>query len=649
VSQIDAKITTFAQAERVLAARLPGYESRPQQQALATFVEKSLATGTHGLAEAGCGTGKSLGALIPAILSGKRTVVATATIALQEQYANKDLPFLQEKLGVPFTWALLKGRSNYFCEAKAASPSTKVNMAQLAAMRAELDANPEHTGDREHFNTAITKQEFSELASSGLECPGKGECPFSANCFAEKAKAKASVAKVVITNTAMLMTDLKVREVTEDRASMLGEYEALIIDEAHELEEVATSQLEETFRPASVAKLVKEVENFVAMQSGSAKSASRVLSAMDDVTGSLPTPKDGQKVRLGLSFFLEHQDAYVDMVEALREMLADVMAVTIIRDDKKANARRGILTSRITNQIRRYQTLLTAEESELVRWVEVEQQTRGTVKVMHSAPIDVAPFLTEWLWSRTTSVLMSATMSVGGDFSFIQDRLGLGGAPAMNVGSPFDFNKQSLLFVPDPKVPSPKNMGAWMTYSNATIMELIDAAKGGALLLFTSRSAMNSAYQDLSQRLGEKGFTALCQGLNGTNKELAQTFKSDTHSVLFALKSFFTGVDIPGDACRLVVINKLPFPVPSEPVFQARADEVKKSGRSDFKELSIPMMTLPLVQGFGRLIRTKTDRGVVAILDSRMTSTGYGRQILNSLPDCAATTNLDDVRDFFSA
>jgi len=643
-------IKTFAQAEQVLAKALPGYESRPQQQALAAFVEQILANGGAGLAEAGCGTGKSLGSMIPAILSGKRTVVATATIALMEQYANKDVPFLAEHLGVPFTWALLKGRSNYFCMAKASSPDPNLDPALLAALTEELDANPEHTGDREHFATSVDKQQFSLVSSSSAECPGRRECPFGDVCFAEKAKRKAAESQVVITNTAMLMTDLKVRENTDGYGSMLGDFDALVLDEAHELEEIATNQLEETFRPGAVTKLVREVVNFAGAQGTFIKSEGRVQDAQDQVIKSLPASKVGEKTRLGLTFFVERADTYIEMIEALRALGDDLMQVTIERDAKKAQARRAILTSRIFNQVKRFEHLITAEESDLVRWVEVEENLRGggTSKVLHFAPINVGPFLNEWLWSRVPSVLVSATLSVGGDFTFIKERLGLAEAQAMNVGTPFDYETQALLFVPDAKMPNPKNVGAWMTYSNNATMDLISSAKGGALLLFTSRTAMRQAYDNLSGRLEEMGYACLIQGGSMTNKELAREFATDTHSVLFALKSFFTGVDIPGDACRLVIINKLPFAVPNDPILQARGDQIKRRGGSDFSDLAIPSMTLTLVQGYGRLIRTKSDKGVVAILDSRLTGTSYGRKIVSSLPDSPATTSLAEVRDFYA-
>jgi ATP-dependent DNA helicase DinG len=643
---------TFAEAEQVLAQALPGYESRPQQKALATFVEKTLADGGHGLAEAGCGTGKSLGSMIPAILSGKRTVVATATIALMEQYANKDVPFLQEHLGVEFKWALLKGRSNYFCVAKANSGETRIDPDLLAAMEKELSEVEDHSGDREHFTTVtVTKEDFAQVAMSGAECPGKSECPFGDVCFAEKAKAKAREAQVVVTNTAMLMTDLKVREATDGFAAMLGEFDNLIIDEAHELEEIATAQLEEVFRPNSLLRLVKECNTYAGIQGASLDPV--VTAGVEDglaaVLAALPDPgKD--KIRLGLRYFAENFEPYAQVVEALRALHAAVLDVTIVRDERRADTRRAMLSKRIMNMVARFEGLVLSPETDVVRWVENEERpgARSVAPVLHFAPINVAPFLTEWLWNRVSAVLVSATMSVGGDFSFIRTRLGLTEAQAINVGTPFDYDHQAMLFVPPSEAPNPKTPGPWMSYSNAMTMELIRAAQGGALLLFTSRTAMNQAYNDLGPQIEAMGLTVLAQGKSGSNKDIARVFAEDTHSVLFALKSFFTGVDIQGEACRLVIINKLPFPVPSEPVFQARGDVLRMQGKSDFSDLSMPLMTLTLTQGFGRLIRTLKDRGVVAILDSRLSSTGYGKQIVRNLPPCPRTTDLNTVRAFYA-
>jgi Rad3-related DNA helicase len=556
-TQTQTPIRSFADAERVLADRLPGYTERPQQQALAAFVEEIIATGGHGLAEAGCGTGKSLATMIPAILGGKKTVIATATIALMEQYANKDVPFLEENLGVPFTWALVKGRSNYFCRAKAATADHS-RVPNLPAMLAELEADENHSGDREHFEAPVTKEEFSYVASSADECPGKRKCPFGEVCFAEAAKQKGKEAQVVVTNTAMLMTDLKVREMTDGFASMLGDYDLVLIDEGHETEDITSGSTKEETRRT---RLVKRANNYA---------------------------------------------------------------------DKLAEA-------------------ATADDEILVRWTENWTGRNGQSQVLlKTAPVHIGSYLASWLWDMVPSVLISATLSVGGDFSYIAERLGLPETTqTLNVGTPFDYTTQALLFTPERTAPSPKDRNAWLGYSRVAMQELISAAGGGALLLFTSRAAMQAAYDGLSPWLEGRGFTALVQG-QGSNKELAQQFKDDTHSVLFALKSFFTGVDFQGDTCRLVIIDKLPFPVPTEPVFAARSEQVERHGGSSFRDLTIPAMTLTLVQGYGRLIRTSQDKGIVAILDSRLTSTSWGAKIVKGLPGSPRTTSFVDAEKFFA-
>jgi len=640
--------TTFAEAESVLAESLPGYESRPQQQTLALSIENLLANGGQGLFEAGCGTGKSLGAMIPAILSGKRTVVATVTIALMEQYANKDVPFLQEHLGVPFTWALLKGRSNYFCYAKAANVDRDRLPFDLKALEDELEADPEHSGDREHFATPVPKDQFSYVASSSQECPGKRECPFGDICKAELAKSRAADAQVVVTNTAMLMTDLKVRKVTDGFASMLGEYDALIVDEAHELEEAATSALEDTLRPSGIERLVKEARTFAATQSTQIdKAADEVLDALQAAWASLPKVEDDQTM-LSLAWMTENGEDFLTLFDSLRELSAALQGVVIRRDSRKAEAKRSMLARRASNYIATIGNALTADEDVLVRWIETEEKKRDSIKVIKTAPVRVGPFLREMIWDVMPAALISATLSVSGKFDYIADRLGLDNPTTINVGTPFDYGTQALLFVPDADMPSPKNRAGWMTYSANATLELVRKSGGGALLLFTSRSALSNAYEMLAPRLRDMGLTPIRQGgEDGSNKEIARLFQEDEHSVLFALKSFFTGVDFAGDTCRLVVIDKLPFPVPTEPVFAARANQIKRQGGNDFGQLTIPAMTLTLVQGYGRLIRTKNDKGVVAILDSRLSGTSWGKKIVRSLPDSPVTTTLDRVESFF--
>lgn len=632
---------TFAQAEERLAQTLPGYTPRAEQQAAAAFIEDMIAEKGHGLVEAGCGTGKSLAAMIPAILNGKKTVVATATIALMEQYANKDVPFLQENLGVPFTWALVKGRSNYLCRAKV-NDVDRSKVPSLAAMLEEIEENPDHSGDREHFQTPVTQDEFSWLTTTSAECPGKRECPFGEVCFAEKAKAKGRAAQVVVTNTAMLLTDLKVREVTGGNANMLGEYDQVIIDEAHEVEDYATNALREEIKEAGVRRLVAEAENWARTQGATLNSGGAVAQALTEVWDLLP---EGQ---MTLRYFVEQADTFINLLDALEAFGEEVGNVEA--KDTKAEAKRAILVQRAANYRIRIHDAMTADDHLMVRWTEKKADRRGNeVKSFNTAPISVGEYLAEWLWDEVPAVLVSATLSVGGDFGYIAERLGLpGSTQTLSVGTPFDYEKQAALFVPPRNAPSPKERFTWAKYAVETTKSLIAAAGGGALLLFTSRTSMKDTYDALAPWLREQGFTPLMQDLDGTKKEIAERFQADTNSVLFGLKSFMTGVDFQGETCRLVVIDKLPFPVPTEAIFSARAADIDRNGGSSFRRLTIPMMTLTLEQAYGRLIRTKSDRGVVAILDSRLSSTGYGRQIVKALPDSPVYNDLSEVRDFFA-
>jgi ATP-dependent DNA helicase DinG len=636
-------IRSWADAERRLAETLPGYESRPQQVALATAVEATLAKdkGNAVMAEAGCGTGKSIGGLVPAILSGERVIVATATKALMEQYAQKDVPFLQESLGVPFTWALLKGRSNYLCWAKANNADRNLH-PWIDALMAEVAENDDHSGDREHFNTSVSQDQFRNVASTTDECPGKKDCPFGDICFAEKAKAKAAESRVVITNTAMLMTDLKIKDITDGQVAMLGEFEALLLDEAHELEEIATESLKDTLREGSYRRLGTEVLNFGKAQG---MDLTRQVEEMEMASGvvwaALPKPS----TTLGVNYFLTNEEPFTGLVDALRALGERVSRIDVTYGDKKTAARRQSLMSRCFNAANRLTDIMLGDDDSLIRWVDEE---RGK-KIVVSAPMSVAPFLREWLWSQVTAVLMSATMSVGGKFDYMQERLGLEGCDTLTVGTPFDYNTQALLYVPDEKIPSPKERSAWMSVAPTLAMELIDAAGGGALVLCTSNESMNSLYNAVAPRLRAKGINVYKQH-DEPNPVLARKFKEDTHSVLFGLKSFMTGFDAQGDTCRLVIVDKLPFAVPTDVVFQARAAYMdRKAGRSvSFRKLSIPSMTLTLNQAFGRLIRTQSDRGVVAILDSRLTATPWGRSIVSDLPDSPATTSLANAQGFYA-
>lgn len=647
----------FSVVEATFAEHLPGYSPRPPQQQMATAIEKALREGRSLFVQAGCGTGKSLGGVTPALIQalhkGQRVIVATATKALQEQYANKDLPFLAEKSGIPFTWALVKGRSNYVCQVKLNSDDLEQDpVAQ--AVKGELTADPEHSGDREHFDARIDDWTWRKMSSSSAECPGKSRCPFGEVCYAEKAKRRGLDSDLVVTNQAMMMTDLAIQQKTKGEntppVTMLGERGVVLFDEGHELPEYAANALGNEFTPRGVSMLIRDCMTFAGIHgqdlSDRVESGALLMNQLDSLLAKLVGNA------LTQNWFVENYEPFTDLSDLLKSIYLDLTALKIVQDVDRQQGKLMMLQTRIANVVDILEELLTSTDHECVRWVEgykVKDEDCWRLKV---APVDVAPFLKEMLWDETPSIVMSATLSAGktragaADFSYIQRTLGLY-AGTVDVGTPFNFREQGGMFLPGSGEPSPKEYVRWSVYAVRTTLSLIEAAKGGALLLYTSRKAMQAAHEDLVDRLEDEGLTVLMQGDGRTNKQLAKIFKEDEHSVLFALKSFFVGVDIPGNACRLVVIDKMPFPVPSDPIFKARSLAEEQAGRRPFATLSIPMMTLSLEQAVGRLIRTSTDRGVVAILDSRLSSTGYGREIASALPDFPRSTELADVRSFF--
>lgn len=634
---------TWTTAEEQLSKTLPGYESRENQTALAQTIEKGLADGAHLMAQAGTGTGKSLANLIPAIEfaveNDTTVIVSTATKALQAQYADKDIPFLQANLGIDFRWALLKGRSNYACKAKLAElgPDTVFNQRQLVEELDREDAD----GDIEALVTELDMRDRPKLVSSSDECPGKRDCPFGDVCFAERAKTKARDAQLVIVNHSMLVTDLMVRERTEGKASILPpEFGGVVIDEAHELEEYATSAMGTEFSQNSLTSIATQVTNFV----GNPKAAQglngasvKLFTVLSNFLG-----KDSTKA-LDEGTILKHQEVLFAVQDELNAAASAVAEVAVHQDDQKLQRRKRLL-KRLDSLTERFTRIMVATSSELVRWVEHDNK-RGTI--LKFAPLHVGPFLRDNLWEGRAGVLLSATLAMGSDFSYIANRLGIDDYRSFDAGTPFNYPKQASLFVPEGFDPSPARAMEWRAKVGATLTQLAKASGGRALFLFTSTSAMKQAHQAVAPFLEEEGITVLMQG-EQTNRALTETFKADETSVLFALKSFMTGFDVQGDALRLVVLDKLPFPVPTDVINKARTDawDAKHDGWKDgsFMRMTVPGMSLTLSQAFGRLIRTRNDEGLVAILDSRLHSKpSYGKKIMAALPPARRTKDLREA------
>lgn len=651
-------------AEAKFEEKLDGFEPRENQRALAITVEGSLAEGHHLLAQAGCGTGKSFAGVLPAIdhsaLTGQPVIYATASKALQDQLATKDLPFLQT-IFPNFTFAVLKGRSNYVCHQKVDEWD---DYAKGEVERRMVD--PEFSGEVSDLSNGASLA--PQITTTSEECPGKKECPFGEVCFAERAKAKAKDANLVVINHAVLAADLSIKQAQENIGipadkvrGILPQFSGVVVDEGHELEDYVTGALGDTVTAGSFGRLANEIAKFLG-----SKDAARELGAATDAVFSVVRRelaawrKDSRHKYDKEAPFTDTTlnllaDPVFDLMNALIAYDAKIVNTSIYNDDKKTQ-QRARLDKRIMNIVDKLRALMTADPSELVRWVTMPEGKRG--ESIKWAPLTVADFLYDNLWSKVPSIVMSATLN----FEMHSERLGLDqiGVKTFDAGTPFNFKEQARMFVPQIPAPDKAGMQQWRAAYVAMAGELIRAANGRALFLFTSKTEMDDAHMRLAPMIQSMGHLVLKQG-DQPNKDLARIFKDDEHSVLFAMKSFFTGVDIQGDSLRLLIINKLTFIPPTDIVFKARCDAIDKGGNpfakgGSFWKLSVPIMALTLEQGLGRLIRTVHDRGLLACMDSRLygqNAKSYGgvvmRQIEDAFPGIQVITKLDDATEYLES
>lgn len=653
---------TFAEAEEVLAAALEGYESRAPQQALAQAVEAVFANPDnfllredddgdlppvrHLFAQAGTGTGKSLGYAIPALLSGKRVIISVTTKALQDQLSGKDLPFLEKHLPVTFSWCVLKGRTNYLCLNKAEG-ADESDVPMLGAILRKA-AEPGFGGEREGLGIEMTSAQWGKVCAEAEECKAN-DCKDKGGCFAEDARARAKACNVVIVNHALFFTDLMVKQFGVP--GMLEEYDLVIFDEAHEVEEIACSSMGSQFSEGTIRSLTTQVRN-LARRHGDDGDEALAEPTTDLLAATSRLFEVLEPGRLRMAHFTDETTplfaAVADELERFRLLVNDIGLEHVPTNDyRKAKKSKDRLVRMATNTRDRFHALITASWDDLVRWIEIETNpsTRETRKLVKSAPINVAPILREQLFSRTPAVLCSATMTVGGKFEYMAGRLGIDNYDGLDVGTPFDFPSQARLYVPV-HLPEPTggNTAAWESQATEEIIDLIKASEGRTLVLFTSVKHMRAAFDAVRRRVS---YPVRMQGEAGAPpKVLAAWFHETTEGVLFGTKSFFTGVDFQGETCTTVIIAKMPFPVPTEPLNEARCDAIKRAGGSDFTDYSVPVMSLVLQQAVGRLIRHRNDKGVVAILDPRICTKGYGKTILRDLPPMPLVKDMAGVQGF---
>ncbi|MBI2168057.1 MAG: ATP-dependent DNA helicase [Actinobacteria bacterium] len=617
-----------------VVAQLPVGEDRPGQREMCAEVAEALDSGRHLLVEAGTGVGKSLAYLVPALLSGKRIVVATATKALQDQLLGKDIPFLQEHLGVTFTAAVLKGRSNYLCLARLAEADDGAKDPQLRLVpgAAVEKAVPElvewsftaESGERHDLPLAVPEPLWNALTVGPAECPGANRCPAGEECFAERARARALDANLVIVNSHLYCMDLALD------GALLGEHHAVVIDEAHTLEETAGSAFGLSLGPKSFRWLASQLRGLLVRGATQIEAVDRLADAFERAL----EPLAGRRVD-------PSQEPLALTLTTSTQVIADVLAVLRKLDVGAGAEARKVRVLQAADGLATEVEAATILRPGQVAWV--EDRDTPSLRV---APIDVGPLLEGRLFSQRTAILTSATLSVGGEVASTAWNLGLrehDGFRGCRVASPFDYRTQGILYCAA-HLPDPRDDG-FVDDAVAELDALIDSAGGRTLALFTSYRAMNAAADALRDRWD---WPVLVQD-DAPRSQLLTEFAADEQACLFATMAFWQGVDVPGDALRLVVIDKLPFPRRDEPLVQARREAAESEGRSGFETVDLPRAARLLAQGAGRLIRTSADRGVVAVLDRRLATARYRQAILGSLPPLRRSVDRAEVRDFLSS
>ena len=618
---------TFLDAQERLARSLPGYEERPQQERLAREIEQSWQDGTILIGQAGTGVGKSLAGLIPAILRGGRVVYSTATKALQSQLMNKDLPFLDEHLGVEFRYAMLQGKSNYFCHAQAVdnAKDNPLIADTLSYFTADDDEHAvagdwqfEMDGLRENLPVDVDNVSWGKMTISADECPRKG-CAFYEVCRFESARHKAWAANVVVANHALVALDGVISAKTEGNVNLLGDFEQLIVDECHDLEGFLTNALTTRQTVATYKATTSELRHLMHLGVFQDDHVNAVEKQCLDIIVAAEVMFDAFPVgRVRHRDAVNNADPFVTLINEL-DVVATILGFYSEQDqwggfpyeqfEPKVKTRYSRMCNRIDNLIGGLRSFLLRPDSEVVRLFEAEFRPGGqSVKALKVIPVRVGQWAADNLWSRVTPTLLSATALVDGKATFLIDQLGLDlteegpeGVTTIDVVSPFDYDRQARLYIPEHITePNPKGRVRWEAEMLPLMEELVSISRGRALLLFTSRTQMEAAWSAFAHKLK---YPARKQG-DASVALLTRWFREETDSVLFATRSFFQGIDIQGESLSLVVIDKLPFPVPSDPLVQARSEDINARGGNDFADLSIPTMTLILQQAFGRLIRT---------------------------------------------
>ncbi len=630
-------IYSFFAKDGLLSRSHPNYEYRRSQYEMAKAVEHALKEREHLLVEAGTGTGKTLAYLIPSLLSGKRVVISTGTKNLQEQLFFKDVAFLQTLFDRPLSVCYMKGRNNYVCRQKVYDADREPILHGLEEIREyQLIRDWEirtQMGDR---NELVELPERStlwhKLDARSEMCAGQ-KCKQFDRCFITEMHRRAIESDIVIVNHHLFFADLAMRD--QAFGALLPDYAAVIFDEAHEIEDIAGQYFGMSVSNLQIQRLIRDIAETSRQKFFSEPEIDRGLIQLSDRAEQFFSlfAQEGRHAFTQHQRFLEqHGESYAELVVAIEYLCARLEITAGVVEFTLPLVRRA----RLIQQALRF--WVEVADPKFVYWT--EQRQRGIY--LQAVPIDLSQTLSARLFDKVPSVVLtSATLTVGGTFEYAQARLGLPHAKTLQVESHYDYGKQVLFYVPA-QLPDPRSMD-FAQRAAREVVSLLRASRGRAFVLFTSYQQMRQIYELVKDELD---YPLFLQG-DVPRNALLESFRSNPGAVLFGTSSFWQGVDVQGEQLSCVIIDRLPFAVPSDPVIAARVQDVRRSGGDAFREYQIPQAALTLKQGFGRLIRSTTDRGVLALLDNRITKQAYGRVFLDSLPPYRFTAKLGDVEEFF--
>lgn len=675
MTDIDKKLEHIFSKNGLLSKYFSGYEPRQPQIQMANEIKNCLVNSENGLIEAGTGTGKSLGYAIAAslysLLEEKKIVLSTFTITLQNQLIEKDLPLIKKILShfnLDLSFSLAKGRSHYVCMRRvfnlfdSAINSEYVFMNELLQVKDIILNGGLFRGERSEFPFVIPHEFWLDIKGDSDDCLGS-DCPFNKICYIQLARKELQESNVIVTNHAMFFTDFNLKQ--KGLYGIFPDYDAVIFDEGHRIEDVFSMY----FQKKASLKILENMYNRVLNKKS--EWAKEVVN--DEVIETVKNLKN-KGLNLGLNIFsqiyllMKERDVshgllsgpfmaanpFNDIFNEFIAFLTSLKNNTEL-EDKTIKGINSMIESVMNIKDDFNHLILNLQATKWANWVNVRKPNKtdselipeirdGYLCELSAAPIEANTVLKDTLFDTKTVILTSATLSTSGSFEFIAYRLGINKYRSFQVDSPFDYAANSMLIVPK-YAPSVKPIENYLTYLVKSIKKILDITNGKTFILFTNFSHMKYVSDELQVWLEEKEIMPLVHTPYIDREQILKDFKDNERTVLFGAESFWEGVDVPGDDLMCVVITRIPFPVPSEPIIEARTEMLKSVGKNPFSEFMLPLAILKLKQGFGRLIRTVNDRGAVIILDNRINYLWYGNDILKSLPPAKFSTELDDLKN----